>query len=406
MINVRSIPVESRQNYIVESWSALFYGLYIGMLIPFVSVVATRLEAPSTYITFLAMTTMIGLSLTWLWAIVSRNVNKVVWVVATSLVSRGSLFLFLWIREINLYLIIFIIYSLTECAAIPAYGWIVKNIYQDAFRKKALSYIRTLSTGTTLIGTVLGGQLLDWLGINGFQVVFPLAGLMGIISAIIFSNIKINPQQNNNFVEPMLTTLIRIFRKPTLLSFFMVFFVAGTGNLIGACLYPMFYVKKLHLSNTIIGLFSGLQTLMGSAFFYWWGGKPKDSHPHKTIILCLIGASFIPLLYYLADSISLIWLAVTISGITINAWDLALFNYLIEYSNSSSVLNFTSIDSTMRGIRGIYTPFISAYLYQQFNFKPTFLLSFITMIISIVIYSILPHLKINESLGEATVDLK
>jgi hypothetical protein len=336
----------------------------MGIAIAFASVTLRRLHADSILVSYVALGSCISNLTTLFWAFVSTRGNKLAWTVYPTIFSRGVIIFSYFIEDPFIMTVLLFTYFFTETISIAPYSAVMREAYPDEYRSQAMGYVRSISIGATLVGAALGGRLLDMGGLYSYKWVFPLGGIFGVISSLIFMSIrlpssKITQRIMVRQIYPVSQSIKNIITSSTLLYVFSIEFIVGLANLIGIGVYPLFQVDILKLSNSAVGLLAVIQSIGGMVFLYIWGrvntGKVKYSSFMK--IICIV--PFISLFYLVAKNIYPLCLSSLLAGICWNGWDILWFNYLLQSAGDDNLgKGYVGIRYTMLGVRSLLAPVI------------------------------------------------
>jgi len=102
--------------------------------------------------------------------------------------------------------------------------------------------------------------------------VFPLAGVLGILSALLFLRLRVDEGQLPARQTKTLNELLGILRRDRPFTRYLTSFsVYGAGALIAWTLYPIVQVDRLHLTYSQIGLLGLAQSVFWLLGFVYWG---------------------------------------------------------------------------------------------------------------------------------------
>ena len=119
---------------------------------------------------------------------------------------------------------------------------------------------------------------------------------------------------------------------------------------------------------------------------YIFGGKYIDKKgPLKSLTICFLLSSFIPLLYSTSFNLSFIILASIIFGLNVGSSELSRINYIIKISKTKNVQTYWGIDFTLMGIRGLIAPFIGVGLMNLLGIRTAFFIAFAVVFTSFIL---------------------
>lgn len=173
-------------------------------------------------------------------------------------------------------------------------------------------------------------------------------------------------------------------RSKRIFVIFLVVFIDLLGFGIVIPLLPIFSQNELHMSETTIGLVTGIFSLMQFVFTPLWG-RLSDIYGRKPIIaFSLIGNVFSYFLLGLVfsgvlKSVFLLFLARALAGF-FSANIGAAMAYISDITSISERSKGMGIIGASFGLGFVFGPFIGGFLAQRFGFgAPVFLSSFLSL---------------------------
>jgi len=351
-----------RSNALLDIWGAMAYGLFFGAALQFIPVVLRNLGASTEMLALYTSQTYLGSILTSFSIVLMRRRRTKSFAVACWYAARAIFFFVGLVRDVPWLVVLTALFWFLEAFPSPAYTRIVQVIYPEEIRGKVLALARLGMTVTVVAVTPLAGWALD---IWGYQILFPVAGLMGILSTVFFNRIEVNegplpPRQTKTFAG-----LVEILRtnRPFALHL-LSFTVYGLGALLGYALYPVVQVDRLHLSYTQIGLLGLAQSAFWLLGFLYWGGAVDRRGGLWVMRVNLLIAFFVPFSYIWATNGWMLLPAFVALGIISAGVDLGLINTSISLAEPDKVVEYAAVQATVIGLRGAITPFIGAWLFR------------------------------------------
>jgi len=178
-----------RESYYYDSLGTITFAFFAGLAANFFPVVARKLGASSFQMALITSAPFMGALFTLYWARLSDNaVSQMGFYVKVKLLARGVILLFFLAINPWIFIILIFLNSLLEQAGSPAYLGIMKKIYSDDYRGRAMGYVRMEMAIVAVFASYLGGFLLDHFS---YRYIFPLGAMFGILSVTYFGKIKI-----------------------------------------------------------------------------------------------------------------------------------------------------------------------------------------------------------------------
>lgn len=360
---LRAAEEPVRRNAVLDLWGAVAYGFFFGAALQFIPVVLRNLGASTEMLALYTSQTYLGSILTSFSIVLMRRRRTKSFAVACWYAAR-AIFLFVGlVRDVPWLVLLTAVFWFLEAFPSPAYTRIVQVIYPEAIRGKILSLVRLGMTVAVVAITPLAGWALDtW----GYQILFPLAGLMGILATVFFNRIEVNegplpPRQTKTFAG--LFAILRTNRPFAM--HLLSFTVYGLGALLGFALYPVVQVDRLGLSYTQIGLLGLAQSVFWLLGFLYWGGAVDRRGGLWVMRVNLLIAFLVPFSYIWATSGWMLLPAFIAQGIISAGVDLGLINTSIQLAEPDKVAEYAAVQATTIGLRGALAPFIGAWLYNS-----------------------------------------
>ena len=373
-----------REAYYYDSLGIVAFAFFAGLSASFFPIIARKLGASSFQMALISSAPFMGALFTLYWARLSATaVSQMGFFVKVKLLARAViLFAFLAINPWIFILLVFL-NSLLEQAGSPAYVRIMKEIYSDDYRGRAMGYVRMEMALVAVFTAYLGGFLLDHFS---YRYIFPVGAVFGILSVTYFGRIKVqknNAKQKRKKQGILPREILEVFKKDRPFALFeTIFFIQGFANLMIMPLFPIFLVDYLGISNTSMGKLVSLSSVFLISSYLFWGHYIDKKGPCRSMALSSFLASFIPLCYFFASTIWYIVPASIISGFTMGAGELARVNFITNRTKSKDIHTYQGIDFTLMGLRGVIAPFLGVLLMYWIGMKSVFIISFCLIAIS------------------------
>jgi MFS family permease len=211
-----------------------------------------------------------------------------------------------------------------------------------------------------LVATPLAGWALDRFG---HQVILPIAGLLGVTSTLLFSRVRVGDLVYTPPETQARGGIWGILARDRRFALYMAgFTIYGLGFLIGMPLFAVVQVDRLHLSYTTIGYLGLLQSLFWLLANVVWG-RLIDRRGGIWVLRANVGIAIVlPLTYIWASNAWMLIPAFIAQGIIAAGIDLGIISTGIELADPERVAEYSALQATIIGIRGMAGPFIGAAL--------------------------------------------
>ncbi len=355
------LPRDVRRYMHTDLRAACTYSV-LAAILTFIPIILRRLGGTDGQLALYYAISALGLLTTGLSMWLSRRLGMMRVAVASWIVGRGSFFLTALASTPAGLLAILAVFWLLESWPSPAYVHTLQAIYPASQRGRIIALVRVGLVAVILLFTPLAGWILDRFG---YRLLLPLAGLSGIGATLIFYPVM------RGVPEPAAAPTSRGAApwQPLRTDRRLLFYLAGSllfglGILISAPLFPSVQVDRLNLSYTAVGLLGFVQSLFW-LLGYLFGGRLLDQLGGIRCLqfVCLVNA-VVMLPYIVASQGWMLLPAFAAAGVVAAGADLTTLYTLMELAGPERASEYTALNSTFAGVRGILGPFLGPLLVQ------------------------------------------
>lgn len=372
MLFEKAVPHDARDAYRRDAVASILGGIYTGAIFPFIGFIARdRLGASVGLIGLMTAAPFLGHMFALFYANAMEGRRKMPFVVWSRAVARALFIFALFVSTPLAFAVMVAAVQIIATVALPAYVSVLREIYPDDHRGRIMGYIRVGLAFTTFLATLLVGPLLT---VVSFRYVFPIAGMVGVASALTFGTIRTSPVNRDyarSHQKPMLRFLwstLRILRDDLNYRWFAIsVFTFGFGNLMVMPLYPVYQVDRLHITAAQVAVLASTSTLIWMFSYLYWGKYVDRRSPLKAVAVNVLMVSLVPFTYFLATDVWMLLPAAIISGITMGGIELSYFNSILYLSDAGRESQYQALHSFLLGIRGTIAPFVGAALVVSFK---------------------------------------
>ncbi|OIO93888.1 MAG: hypothetical protein AUK03_07550 [Anaerolineae bacterium CG2_30_64_16] len=357
---------DARHNIHVEIGWAAAYGVFATAL-AFVPVVLRQLGAPAGWLAFYSSSTYFGSVASWAGLALFRPGQVKRHMTAMWFISRGLLVLVALVSGYPGLLLLVAVFWLLEGLPAPAYTAIVQRVYPVEDRGRVMSVTRVAMALPMLALGPVAGWLLD---VTGYRVLFPLAGLVGMLGALIFSRLRVDEtalQVRGSGAPSGLRRLLAQDRRFALYLLGVLLF--GLGGLIPVAIVPMVQVDRLRLSYTAIGWLNLSMAVSRTVSYVFWGrlsdrwGGVRCMQAAFAINMVVLAPYAIATAQGIGQAGGWILLPSFIAmGIASSAIDLGFITTIIQLAPFGRVSEYAAAQAALIGARGVVGPFIGVGL--------------------------------------------
>ncbi len=360
----RLVPEDVRDSFNKDSVAALFVGVFIGAVNPFIFFVARdKLHASDNIIGLLMALPFAGMMLAGFYAHFTRTSNQLRAVFWPLFIGRGTLLLMPFSGSAALYSLLITPMMLSGSIISPAYAAVMTQIYPVNCRGKLMALVRVGMAITALITTQLIGALLKQ-DIISYKWIFAAGGIFGAMSALVFSTIKPKNSPESSIVVKKKTGLeyakglFQVLKADTAYQSYLVgTFLFGFGNILLYTQMPIFQVDNLHISGQQVAILANISTVFWMLSYPFWGRYVDTRSPIKATVICIFMICLIPVNYILAINPWYLIPSAVINGIVMSGIELSYFSGIVYFTKPGLNAEYQSIYAILGGIRGLIAPF-------------------------------------------------
>lgn len=340
---------------------------------------ARQLGASVWQIALLTSVPLLGHTLSLFWA--SRQVHFTSPVAYVTFATAATRVLFLgmaWVSGPAAFVACACLAQFLVPVHSPAYTEVMRQIYPEEIRGKAMGSVKMVSSVSTMLAASLGGKLLD---LVGFRVIFPVAAVAGVTASWVFSQVPY-PRRSPSDAIPIsrmhLFHLPRLLKEDPLLRRFETgFFLYGFGNLMALPMIPLLLVDQFQANNFFVGQLAFVSAASRLGSLYFWGHR-MDRRGASWVIGEVLFLMALPLFLYGLGGVlharGLLFLASAASGCVFAGLDLAVIGAMIELARRHSPSVTMAIHQTLLGFRGVSAPLVGTALLRVMDLRMIFFL--------------------------------
>jgi predicted MFS family arabinose efflux permease len=352
------LPADIQRNFLLDATAAVLVGVFVAATSTFTPVVARRLGASDFQVSLVTAAPFAGNLFALLAVRFLQGRRKLPFMVGAWTLARALFLLMAVITTSVPFVLITIVFWIIVSLPVPAYAEVMRQIYPDAYRGRAMAYVRIGMTASLTLATPLAGQMLDRVG---YQWVFPVAALFGVVSSVVFGRIRFSESlsEERRTIGGILSVLRtdRAFR-----GLQTAFFVYGFGNLMLAPLVPILLVDELRLNYSEVGLLGLVNAVFWMLGYFAFGRAVDRRGAYWTLQLTFLMTAAVPFALVLAGDMSLVAIAYMFAGLATAGMDLGWLTAIIALADRDRVGDYTALHSFLVGIRGLTAPFFAVAL--------------------------------------------
>ena len=351
----------------------MFFAMFNGLAIPFVAFIGRKIGMDSLMLTILTMSTFIGLLLNvWIGHLAEKG-NKSRWVVLPGVISRLLVCVALvWVSPIS-FLILMSAFNIIATFSGPAYNSIMRSNYSNRYRGEIMGGIRITIQIISALAAAFAGWFMERTAI-GHQILYPVAGALGICSSLVFGRIKVRrmpvplrPPVQAAAIPHGFRASLAVMAKDKLFMVYMgIYFIAGFPDKLLIPLEPIRFIDELGMNYAAAGLIQGTIPLLGAMAGYFLFMKLAHRvSPFILLVATAVLASSRFINTAMASTAYQLIPGAFFNGMGNAGWDLLpLFSIMLFVGHEKLALYF-GFFSTLVGVRGVTGPLLGNLMYSS-----------------------------------------
>jgi Na+/melibiose symporter-like transporter len=368
-------PVQ-RRNFLNVQIDAIGIGL-ASAAAPFLPVFLARLGATNSQIGLLSsMPGIAGLILALqIGSFLQRQRNVVPWfsrarlLVVSSYALTGIITIVLPAQYAVVgILAIWAIATVPQTVVNIAFSVVMSNVAGPRRRYDLMSRRWTVLGATTSISVAIIGQLISWIGFpRGFQVVFMLLSLGGLISFYFSSHIDLpdmqpRPSQSQTTKQRIDEYITRVRSNKPFVSFVSRRFIFLTGQSFATPLFPLLYVRVLKAPDSAIGLITTASTACALIGYALWVRQSRRRGPRFVLLCTTFALALYPAFASFNRSVEVMIALAALAGIFSAGLNLVFFDELMKTVPDEYSATFVSLAQMLAYSSAVAAPLISTSL--------------------------------------------
>lgn len=301
-----------------------------------------------------------------------------------------------------IFLLIFLIYFFAQPIIFPTINLFLKNIYSHENFGKLYSISTSINKIVMMVITFLYGLLLDY-DHYSFIYVFPVIGILGIVSVYLLSMIKYNDSDSQTEYLNILDSFKKSFNDMKHIirnnipykHFELGFMYYGFAFLGTVSIITIFFESELHLNYSSVAFYKNSYNVLAIIILPYFGRLISKIDPRRfgvitfssilLYLLCLLLTYYFPI-YFEFWGLKLyvfLLLFVIFNGI-FAATMVLLWNIGSAYfCKNEDAANYHAIHLTLTGYRSLLAPFLGIVFYHWLGYVGAFLIGIGLLVIAI-----------------------
>jgi MFS family permease len=374
------LPLADRVTFVYDLQGAVLWGAGSGLVVPLISVIARKLGMPTEMMAVMLSMPFAGSLFSLYIGHFTERRAKMPLVVWPWVLGRGLFLLVPFVRRPAGFFVIVSLFYLVLSVMGPAYAGIMRSNYSDANRGKLMGDIRVAMMLVSAISSWAGGAILQ-AAPESYRWLFPAAGVLGILSALVFSRIpmqgraeegsRVHSRRGRSVPDAergtaFLGSLRRIGRDTDYLLFIGALFLCAFPDKLLLPLEPIRLVDELGVDYHGAGLILGTATSVAGLGGYWfWGRISRGRRPLGLFVAMLALMTLRLPAFALARAPAQLIPWSVLTGFSGAGFDILLLLIMLELAAPERFSLSYGLNSTLVGVRAILGPAIGTVLYAN-----------------------------------------
>lgn len=346
------ISEADRHRYEIDAVSGAFYGIFIGMMTPFIPILMKRLSATPLEMGLALSAPYFSLVFGFPLLRYFSGWRALDIITVPTAVTRLAIAGVGFTDNTTAILLLYVLCQFVEGLGMGAYTRVLKELYSDGSRSLAMGYVRFFIAMTTIVGSAVGGWMLD----SGHKTaMFVIAGVCGMLSSINFNRVLPRDASPTFATGGFSVGSVRTTLKASEGFFWlnMAITLYGFGNLLMLGVLPTKLVTGWHVSNATVGYLNGLTNVV-QMFAYVVIGRFIAKHgSQRGLFLGMFGGLLNPWLFFLAPTAAYLMVPYSFTGILNVGFDLSWMQLVIAFAPVPELAIYGSVYTFLMGVRGI-----------------------------------------------------
>ncbi len=248
---------------------------------------------------------------------------------------------------------------------------------------------------TTSIGVIIMGQLLDRIPEPyNYPAVFLGCSLVATLSFIFSRRIRL-PESTPPVDTPGQSLrqrvsgyLDRIKSETPFVSFISKRFVFLTGATLATPLFPLYFVREVHASDSWIAAINTAQTVILIIGYFIWSQQSRRRGSRSVLVWATCGISLYPVLVAMTHEPAIIMVFAGFAGIFQAGVDLVFFDELMKRVPPEFSATFVSFAQSVQYISTIIAPMVGTTLATTIGLAPALIISGVLRFVGFLLFAL------------------
>ena len=349
-----------RHNFRWDMLASVGAGLFTVFTLNFAAVVARRADAEAIIISAILAAPFAGNLMAIFSGYLLPRRKRPVFAARAMAVARGLWFVALFTTAPLALAGMVLAHWMLVALITPVLFEVLREIYPQDRRGQLLSYTRLGLTGSMTIGSLVAGFLLDQIGPNWL---LPVGALFGVCGALAWGRLKADGGEEDVTPPLGLGAVVRIIGQDRPFRLYAIALACwGFGLLLPGPLFPILLVDRFNASYSEVGMLGFVTSAAWLAGYLFCGRRVDRWPPARVMSLSFAATMLLPLAYLLAPSVWWLIPGAAANGFAAAGIDLGGINVLMRLAPRQRLPEYSSLLTSIAGLRGLIAPFAGAAL--------------------------------------------
>ena len=235
---------------------------------------------------------------------------------------------------------------------------------------------------TTALTVIVAGQVLDRLNSSiNYQLVFIGLAVGGLISyyyssRIVLPDAEPPPRAAGLSLVQRVKGYVRLVRNErAFVSFVAKRFVFLSGTALAAPLFPIYYVRQVHATDTWIGIINSVQMAITLLGYILWARQGRVRGSRFVLLWTTLGLALYPVLVASTYRVELIALYAGLAGIFQAGLNLVFFDELMRTVPVQYSATFVSLAQSVQYLSAVAVPLLGTLLADRVGIQSVFVVN-------------------------------
>ncbi len=360
------LPLTDRITFSFEMWAALFYGIFAGLALPLVPIMARRIGIGAEGIAIITTMQFVGAVFGILAGHLTDRMPVMRLYAWPTAVGRALIaFLALFHTPTGFFIVACLYYLVVNLVG-PPFARIMRSNYSDQNRGRLMGILRIevmiIAAGcSSLVALFLSNDA-------AFKWLFPAAAVFGVLSTVTFGRIKVRriPGMAERREPVSFRSSLSVAGRDIAFMLFMGILMLCAGpDKLAIPLEPIKFVDELGIdyrqTSFILGAVVSVFSIIG---YYLCTKALKKVSPFTVVaVITILGAARTAVIAGATQVPHLVPASIFL-GLTNAGWDLAPLFCMIALAKPENFSLYFGFHTTLVGIRGVAGPAIGTLLYS------------------------------------------